>query len=233
MSREFLLTLKSGICVLFMFGGTAASFAQESTGPLFSTPAGRSTTGTAPILVKPQGNGQILDPVGGRVKARVPSAPAQKVEPERQAASAATKDSAKTFGDWNLQCVDPAEGDERCQIVGSVLSADGKQVILVMSLARTPDLKATAIQMAVPLGVSLQAGVKIDLQDAYTGSMPLSRCTPQGCLVEGTVPEKMIEAMKAKAAASIEVATPDGKTVPISLPLKGFSDAYAAMIERG
>ena len=87
--------------------------------------------------------------------------------------------------------------------------------------------------MAVPLGVAVQAGVKIGIDGAYSASMPISRCTLQGCLVEGVVPVDMIEAMKTKSVASIGVTTPDGKDVPISLKLKGFGSAYNAMIDTG
>jgi invasion protein IalB len=184
---------------------------------LLCTPASRSTTG-APILDPTNGeNGEIIDSAGGGAK---DGGPSKQPTAEKQEA-----DHSKP---WSVQCAEFGKDVRRCQISGSVLSADGKQVILVISLAPTADAKATAMQMAVPLGIALKAGVKIAVADAYETSLPISRCTPQGCLVEGPVEQAFINAMKAKAQATITVTTPDGKAVPITLPLTGFSDAFAA-----
>lgn len=237
MLKKLRLLRNIQLSVLLFLVCAPSNYAQDATGPLFSTPAGRSTTG-APILIKPenQGNGTILDSVGGGAKSRVPN-DVQQIDRQKQRPAGEPVDvsgnSVKTFGDWDLQCVSHPKGETRCQITGDVLSADGKQAVLVMSLAPTAKTKSIAIQMAVPLGVAVQAGVKIDIDEAYSASMPISRCTPQGCLVEGAVPVEMIEAMKTKSVASIGVSTPDGKNVPINLTLKGFGSAYNAMIDIG
>lgn len=210
----------------FLGLGIAPANAQEGTGPLFSTPAQRSTTG-APILNGGAGDqgGEILDKgVNRRPMASnrdKPSAPAATdVAEPRPAAAPADKQHT-----WVEQCATIGKSGKTCQASGSVLSPDGKQVVLVMSLAPTPDGKATAMQMAVPLGISLKAGITIDIDGAYSTTMPASRCTPQGCLVEGNVDAAMIEAMKVKASATIRVATVEGKAIAIKLPLAGFADA--------
>lgn len=205
---------------------------QSSTGPMFSTPASRSTTG-APILSDPtaDGNGAIIDSIGGGAKTR-PAATADKAQKPAEAPPSNAGAAADQFKEWALQCVEQGKEPARCQVSGSTLSGDGKQVILVMSLAFRPDGKSVAMQMAVPLGVALKDGVKFNVAGGYEAAMALSRCTPQGCLVEGPVEPALIEAMKAKAKATVTVATPEGKAVPIALSLSGFSDAYAALIER-
>ncbi|KQY26712.1 hypothetical protein ASD31_00420 [Rhizobium sp. Root482] len=166
---------------------------------------------------------------GGNVK-RLENSDGQK-EKQRAASEKANPTSGRgvagTFGAWELECIDDSSSLKRCQAVGRVQSSDGKQVILVMSLAR--NAKTTSMQMAVPLGVAVQPGVKIEIAGAYSDTMPVSRCTAQGCLVEGTAPVKLIDAMIAKATASINVTTPEGKIIPIALPLNGFGDAYSAL----
>ncbi|CAN7689500.1 invasion associated locus B family protein [Rhizobium sp. LjRoot98] len=221
---------------LFFVVVVPTSYAQD-TAPLFSTPAGRSTTG-APILINPenQGNGAVQRFLNDRAQSQRPSDPVASNRQKRENASQpqdVVNNSSKTFDDWELQCIDHPKGDRRCQIVGNVLSADKKQAVLVMSLAPSADAATILIQMAVPLGVAVQQGVKIEIDKSYSGSMPISRCTSQGCLVEGAVPTEMIAAMIAKPKASIEVTTPDGKSVPISLSLKGFGGAYEAVTDRG
>lgn len=212
------------LAMAFLIAGTVPALAQQ-TGPLFSTPASRSTTG-APILNDPnKQNGGIIPNTTGRPPTSAPRQEKQSAAP----VSAAPVQSGGKYKNWDLQCSEFAKGQKRCQVTGNVMSPDGKQVILVMSLASAADGKAIVTQMAVPLGIALKAGVKIDVDGAYSTTMPASRCTPQGCLVEGNVEGAMIEAMKTKPAATIAVATPDGKAIPIKLPLDGFAEALAAM----
>ncbi|WP_162703652.1 invasion associated locus B family protein [Ensifer sp.] len=229
MTYRSAMRLVFGLSTALVLGSPLPLAAQQSTtGPMFSTPASRSTTG-APILSDPtaDGNGAIIDSIGGGAKTR----PAATTEKAQKPASN-TDAAAAQFKEWVLQCVEQGKEPARCQVSGSTLSGDGKQVILVMSLAFRPDGKTVAMQMAVPLGVALKDGVKFDVAGGYKTSMALSRCTPQGCLVEGAVEPALIDAMKAKAKATVTVATPEGKAIPIALSLSGFSDAYAALIER-
>lgn len=208
------------------FAVTAMPAFAQQTGPLFSTPASRSTTG-APILNDPnKQNGAIIPNTTGR---QPTNAPKQEKQSNAPVSAAAPAPRADKFKNWELQCAEFAKGQKRCQVTGNVVSPDGKQVILVMSLAPTADGKAIVTQMAVPLGIALKAGVKIDVNGAYSTTIPVSRCTPQGCLVEGNIEDAMIEAMKTKPAATITVATPDNKVIPIKLPLDGFAEALAAM----
>jgi invasion protein IalB len=211
------------LAMAFLLMGSVSAAAQQN-GPMFSTPASRSTTG-APILNDPnKQNGTIITNDGRQRQ----NAPRQEKQSSSPVSVAPTQSGAK-YKNWDLQCAEVAKGQKRCQVTGDVVSPDGKQIIFVMSLAAAADGKSIATQMAVPLGVALKAGVKIDLAGAYTTTLPVSRCTTQGCLVEGTVEGALIDAMKTKPAATITVATPDGKTVPIKLSLDGFADAFAAM----
>ncbi len=215
----------AGIAVVTILAlvDTGGVVAQESTGPMFSTPASRSTTG-APILNgSSQEDGGLIDNTGSR--RRPSTGPSRAAKEPAQAVTAPGDGKAKA---WSLQCAEISKV-RRCQVSGAVLSPDKKQVVMVMSLATSADRKSTAAQIAVPLGIALKPGVKIDVSGAYSTTMALSRCTSQGCLVEGNVEDAMLDAMKTKPVATVIVATPDGKNVPIKLSLDGFPEAFAAM----
>lgn len=220
-------SLLFGLTAAVMLSLSAPLSAQNSTAPLFSTPAERSTTG-APILIDPtaDGNGAIIGAPAGRANNTRPAAEqkAKAAEPEKAAGN--------RFKQWELQCVELDKQPVRCQISSSTLSADGKQVILVMSLAYRPDGKTVAMQMAVPLGVALKDGVRLKVKGGYGATMPVSRCTPQGCLVEGAAEQALLTSMEAKAEATVTVTTPEGNAIPIALSLSGFADAHAALSAR-
>jgi invasion protein IalB len=222
--------------IVFIAGGVSALtsvYAQSSaSGPMFSTPASRSTTG-APILNNPAAgpNGGIIDSAGGGARSGA-SAGKPAARAEQQAAKPSSPETAATaerFGGWELQCETISAASRICQVSSQVTSPDGSQVILVMSLANDADGNATRMQMAVPLGIALAEKVNIAVAPNYQTSLAVSRCTPQGCLVEGIVEPAFLAAMREGEQATVSVATPEGKRIPIALALQGFSAAFDAM----
>jgi len=208
------------LCPLSVYAQSSAS------GPMFSTPASRSTTG-APILNTPStGPGGLIDSAGGGVNASTPGArPAAHAEP--QAASAAQTRAAERFGGWEVQCMSVTR--KVCQVSSRVTSPDGSQVILVMSLANDASNHAVRMQMAVPLGIALAEKVNISVAPSHETALTVSRCTPQGCLIEGVVEPELLKAMREGEQAIVSVATPEGKRIPIALELKGLSAALDAL----
>ncbi len=227
----------SSVAAILMIAGVASlavSAAQAQTnasGPMFSTPASRSTTG-APILNTPPAapNGGIINSAGGASAGAPPAKPAAQADiPAREPAPTETVAAAQRFDTWELQCETIAAASRVCQISSRVTSPDGSQVILVMSLANDASAKVTRMQMAVPLGIALAEKVDISVAPNYEASLSVSRCTPQGCLVEGSVEPALMTALREGQQAIISVATPEKQRIPIALALKGFSAAFEAL----
>nr|CAD6436687.1 invasion associated locus B family protein [Rhizobium sp. Q54] len=98
-----------------------------------------------------------------------------------------------------------------------------------MSLAKGVDATTMLYQAALPLGIAVQKPVSVSMDSGFQSAIRVSRCTPQGCLLEGSADSDFIGAMKAGAEATFSVSTPEGQTIPIALSLKGFSEALAAL----
>ncbi|MCK8780049.1 invasion associated locus B family protein [Rhizobium sp. NTR19] len=213
------------------FWGLSTAYPQSGTsGPMFSTPASRSTTG-APILNNSSSGPDrgIIDSAGGGTNTSAP-AEGQAGRAEAQAPSQVPP-AAKRFAGWELQCVAIARSNKVCQITSSVTSPDGSQIILVMSIAKDLVTKALRMQMAVPLGIAIAEKVGITVVPDYETSMAVNRCTSQGCLVEGVVEPALVKAIREGEQAIVTVTTPEGKRIPIALGLKGVSAALDAMTE--
>ncbi|SON58133.1 Invasion protein B, involved in pathogenesis [Hartmannibacter diazotrophicus] len=234
--------LVAGLAFVAAAAIPASLYGQESGGPMFSTPASRSTTGT-PILTNPDGTrkDQIIDSAGGGAPAATPTKPRAAVPssaPPPRKTPTLEGGASKTHGAWSLDCLK----DGRCQIAGQTVSPDGK-ISLVLALAYDAGTGATTMQMAVPLGVFVAEGVTIAIGD-FQSHFPISRCLYQGCIVDGMVPPEMIEAMKKESRATVIAKAPpqivekkpakagerpNEATVKIELILDGFSAAYAAL----
>ena len=95
------------------------------------------------------------------------------------------------FGTWKTECLEKA-AKPNCQVI--VRSAVGDQIALVLGIARTAK-GGVRMQMAVPLGLAIEKGVTIKV-GGYSSAFPISRCTAQGCIVEGEVPQPFIDALQ-------------------------------------
>jgi invasion protein IalB len=111
-----------------------------------------------------------------------------------------------------------------------VTAGQNHDVVLAVSLAYDPKASKSRIQMAFPLGLALGAGVRLDLGNGFQADLPISRCTTQGCLLEGTVSEAMIAAMNKGGQAVATVWNEAGAPVRLPFSLEGFADAYSAML---
>jgi invasion protein IalB len=144
-------------------------------------------------------------------------------------AAAADDGSDQAYGDWTLQCLGAGASGIPCQVMHRSLSPDKKQVIVVMSMAYFPKGEVTKLQLALPLGFSVQDGVKLDFGEGYSTTAKVSRCTAQGCLVEGNGAPEMIAAMRKGKAATVTVRTVEGSEIKLPFSLAGFAEAYDAM----
>ncbi|BCG89001.1 invasion associated locus B family protein [Mesorhizobium sp. 113-3-9] len=149
-------------------------------------------------------------------RARKAEAPAAR---EAQPAKAAS-----VFGTWKTECLEKA-AKPNCQVI--VRSAVGDQIALVLGIAR-PAKGGARMQMAVPLGLAIEKGVTIKV-GAYSNAFPISRCTAQGCLVEGEVPQPLIEALQKGTDGAALIYSSDGQAIKLPLPAKSFAEAYASI----
>lgn len=156
-------------------------------------------------------------PSDSRAAPGVTAEPASKV-PARKAAAADT-------GEWKTECLEQV-AKPNCQVI--VRATVGNQTALVMAVARTNGDSGARLQMAVPLGLSIQKGVTVKLGD-YSGDFLISRCTAQGCLVEADAPVAFIKALEQVQAGQVVIYSDDNKPIQLPLPAAGFRNSFAAL----
>jgi len=132
--------------------------------------------------------------------------------------------AASTFGAWKTECLDKA-AKPNCQLV--VRSAVGDQIALVLAIARSSKGELR-MQMAVPLGLAIEKGVAVKFAE-QSFPFPISRCTAQGCLVEGGVPQPLIDTLKRGKDGVAIIYSSDGKAIRLPLPAKAFAEIYPSL----
>jgi invasion protein IalB len=149
------------------------------------------------------------------------------------APAAPAKPEQKQFDDWQVRCF-PIQSPSPCDMFQEVANPQRNQRILAISIAYVPSMDRYALQVTVPLGVSLPKGLSMQT-DSYTSpTLHYRRCDRDGCYVETGVDKTMIEGIAksspdAKAKVNI-TGDSNGKNVGITFFLKGFAAAHDDMV---
>lgn len=156
-------------------------------------------------------------------------APASEATAQQQGGGGVLKD---TFGDWEVRCV---EGTQNCAMTQVGKTGKGENALHV-SIERIAGLKdeggravPAAITVLTPLGVLIPYGVRLKIDAENIGALPLSVCTPSGCVVQQPMLDEGVNKMKGGNTANFTFAMPRAGEIPVAISLSGFTKAYNSL----
>lgn len=131
--------------------------------------------------------------------------------------------------DWTLRCAIPPGGSaERCEMVQQVLGSEGNTV-MVVAVGKIDGANDPGMLVLVPLGISLTAGVKLEIDAGPEVDLDVERCERPGCRIEHLLEPPLLNRLKAGTEAKIAflLIDPDGQYRPVSVSfsLLGFTAA--------
>ncbi|MBT5559802.1 MAG: hypothetical protein HOJ88_07900 [Proteobacteria bacterium] len=138
-----------------------------------------------------------------------------------------------TYQDWTLRCQQAGGADQDCFMVQLVQLEESGELLMQVNIASVPDREEPVMSIALPLGVALADGVKMQLGDAAdnVNIMGYSHCTQGGCYVNQLLGDEAIQRIAAVESGSVTFATLSGETVDVPFSPLGFVEALAAMRE--
>lgn len=159
--------------------------------------------------------------------------PAEAQQPaSASAAQAPAKPEQKQFDDWQVRCF-PVQSPSPCDMFQEVANQQRNQRIMAISIAYVPSMDRYALQVTVPLGVSIPKGLSLQT-DTYTSPvMRYRRCDRDGCYVETGVDKTLIEGIAKSSPdgkAKANITGDSGRAVAIAFFLKGFAAAHDDMV---
>lgn len=136
-----------------------------------------------------------------------------------------------THGAWQVRCAD-TQGQNVCIMSQVGKDTEGKDVI-ELQIRRLEGAKAqdgtaipAAMQIVTPLGVALQAGVRLKVDAKKERGAPFETCAQGGCVVRQPVSTEFITELKGGSNAKLTVVAMPQKEIPVTLSLAGFTKAY-------
>jgi invasion protein IalB len=147
--------------------------------------------------------------------------------------NASTETVKATHGAWKIVC--SSEQPDICVMRQYGLNAEGNKVIDLqirkLKDAKTQDGKPipAVVVIAAPLGVLLQAGMAIKIDENKPRVANFDICVPSGCVVRQPINEELLSEMKAGNNAAVLVVAAPKREIKIDFSLKGFTKAFKAL----
>lgn len=125
---------------------------------------------------------------------------------------------------WFADC--PQGQTTGCRILRRVPGADGSPGVTVIV---GPDLRMPGRNQAtviLPLGIAVRESLPMLLDEKFIALVPIETCLPAGCVLTVALPPPMVSVLRTATTLKFLALTPNGQTVPFTVPVGGFGDAY-------
>ena len=134
------------------------------------------------------------------------------------------------FGEWHLVCDKPAgaPGDQ-CVLMQNVIADDRADVGLSVIVIKTADKKARILRILAPLGVLLPNGLGLIIDGKDLGRAYFTRCFTDGCFVQVTMDDDMLNALKNGNTAIFFIFQSEEEGIGLPVDLTGFSQGFEVL----
>ncbi len=189
---------------------------------------GRALTATAAAfgllaaatLAAPPALAQNNKPAKSAPKA-APKAPAAKPQPQ-----AAQNPPQLMYSPWMKVCGQGKDTNNKkvCVVTKDGRLENGMPVAIVQLFE--PEGLPKVLRVTVPLGMQLQHGTRVIIDNGTPVNEPYKICFPVGCMSDYPVTDDMIAKMKKGKTLTVQAINMQGTPISLPLPLHDFAKAY-------
>ena len=130
-----------------------------------------------------------------------------------------------TYGDWRKFCFRAGSSKMLCRTTITGTFQTGQTAVRVDLIEREADGRAR-LQLFLPVGLYLQAGVKLKVDQGEPSTVPYTWCVTNACIAADVVDPKLIKEMVSGQTLSLEVVDNKMLSVTTSLPLGSFASVH-------
>jgi invasion protein IalB len=205
----------------FVIGGAGWAFAQQQPAPL--TPAAPAPAKPAPA--KPQAKKPAPAPAQAPAQAAPPQAPLQQAQ---AAAPAQPQQLPLVYSPWTKICgkdQQQANAKEVCLVVKEARLETGQFVAGAVLVEPEGDPKKL-LRVTLPLGMQLQQGTRVIIDQGNPIARPYVICFPNGCMSDYDADVDMVGKLKKGQGLIVQAINAGGQPISLTLPLADFAKAY-------
>ena len=125
------------------------------------------------------------------------------------------------FGDWRKLCFNAAGTKTLCRTTITGTFGTGQTAVRIDLVEREDG--SARLQLFLPVGMYLQAGIKLSVDQQQVHRLPYTWCVSNMCIAADVADPKLLEEMDSGKALSIDVVDTSILTVTTSVPLDRFA----------
>ena len=135
-----------------------------------------------------------------------------------------------TYGDWRKLCFEAADAKPMCRtsITGKF---DTGQIAVRLDLIEREGGRAR-LQLFLPVGMYLQAGVKLSVDKGSPYSVPYTWCLANGCIAADVAAPELIKEMEAGRTLGLEFVDTNILSLTTAVPLAQFASVHKSAPEK-
>lgn len=199
-------------------------------------PAALAQTPPAAAPAAPAAKPAAPKPAAPKPAAPKPAAPA--AQPAQAPAPAADANAPGQQGGvpqlmyspWIKICQKPNEGADANTKQVCVTAKDGKlengMPVAAVALIEPQGEARKLMRITVPLGMQLQHGTRVIIDQDQPATAPYFMCFPNGCMADYEATADMVARMKKGKTLTVQAINMQGQPVSLPLPLGDFAKAY-------
>ena len=155
-----------------------------------------------------------------------PSSQVVQNQPSQTADDLATRVKVGTNPNWVTRCVsDSRKSPLECSMEETLVLTNTGQLVAAVAVKIKSDAEKPLMAIRVPAGISLQAGVNLQIDESKPEPVLLKTCDVQGCYGEMQLNSNQVETLKKGKQLRIAFKNLANSNVSLVLPLDNFANA--------
>lgn len=152
---------------------------------------------------------------------------------EKAAAEATIKqaDVPENAEAWKIRCnSEEAKAAEekrgKCEVFQQLIVQESKQRFAEFAIGFPEGQTEARGIMILPLGILLEQGVEMKIDDQQSFKFKVRYCEPGGCAAFLSLNEQVLDMLRNGKTAKVTLQSAQGKTMSFEMSLKGFGDLF-------
>lgn len=128
---------------------------------------------------------------------------------------------------WVARCSSPSrDAPLECAMEQSAVLTKTGQLVALVNIRVPGDTKAPVALVQLPLGLNLQAGAKLQVDEGKSVDLPVQTCENRGCYASVPISPDMLNAMRAGKQLKVLFQDLAKETIAIPMSLADFTATY-------
>lgn len=167
------------------------------------------------------GSGSAQQTPKAKGPAPAPHAPAAQPEPTPSSTNGPPPPG------WVARCASASrEAPLECAIEETAVLTKTGQLIVLVNIRVTSDTHSPIALVQLPLGLSLPAGARLQVDDGKSLDLQIETCENRGCYASTPVAPDLLAALKSGKQLKVSFQNLGKETITIPMPLADFASAY-------